>query len=263
MKKCIISMLSVTSFVLLSQPASALFVNGGFETGTTTGWTVEKGHTTSSNAVNWASSGWGTGSGRADVIDSSGAMAGQSLDVDPYNGNYMVRINDIRGGYDATKISQTDAIDQQDIDDGATLYVNWGAMLIEPSNTHPNGQQPFFSINLLVNGSTVNSFQADATAHSTDPSWVNAGYDGGNLWYKHDTWSFDLSTYSLGDTVTLEMYVSDCNWSGHGGYAFLDGIGTTYQPPNDVPEPSTVLLMGMGIVGLLGCSRKRFSKKGR
>ena len=78
----------------------------------------------------------------ADVIDSSATMTGQTLDVDPYSGNYMVRINDIFGSYDATKISQTDAISQSDIDAGSILYVDWGAMLIDPG--HPPGNQPFF-----------------------------------------------------------------------------------------------------------------------
>ncbi len=262
MKKTCVGLLSIGAFFLLSQPASALFVNGGFENGTTSSWTVDTGKSTSSNSVDWSSSGGGSGSGRADVINSTGTMSGQTTDVNPYNGNYMVRINDIGGSYDATKISQTDTISQQDIDDGSTLYVNWGAMLIEPSNTHPSGAQPFFAIELTVNGTSVQSFSADATAHSTDSSWTLAGNDGySDLWYKHDTWSFDLSSYTLGDSVSLEMYVSDCNWGGHGGYAFLDGIGTAYQPPNDVPEPGTMLLMGMGLAGLLGYNRKRSSRK--
>ena len=261
MKKSCLSLLSIASLFLLSQPASALFVNGGFETGDTTGWTVDAGRKIIGiNAANWNSTGYGTGSGRADVIDSTGTMPGQTTDIDPYNGNYMVRINDIKGGYDATKISQTDTISQQDIDDGAMLYVSWGAALVEPSNPHSQGNQPFFAIDLSVNGVSVNSFSADATNHSTDPSWTTIGYSGGDLWYKKDVWSFDLSSYSVGDTVELSMWVTDCGWSGHGGYAFLDGIGTV-DPTNPVPEPGTLLLFGTGLLSLLSYNRKRFNRK--
>ncbi|WP_246399166.1 PEP-CTERM sorting domain-containing protein [Geomonas silvestris] len=42
----------------------------------------------------------------------------------------------------------------------------------------------------------------------------------------------------------------------HGGFAFLDGIGTTYEPPA-VPEPSTFILLGAGLGGLALWRRKQ------
>lgn len=254
MRKTCVGIMTAASILVASNSAFALFTNGGFETGDTSGWTVDSGNYTGNNVVNWAASGYGSGSGRADVIDNTGTMSGQTLDVNPYSGNYMVRINDIFGSNDATKISQTDTISQQDIDDGAMLYVNWGAMLIEPQNQHPDGAQPYFNIDVLINGTAVESFSANALNHNSDSSWVNAGFSDGNLWYKSDVWSFDLSTYSLGDSVTISMWVTDCDWGGHGGYAFLDGIGTVN--PSEVPEPSTLLLFGAGLAGLLGARRR-------
>ena len=171
----------------------------------------------------------------------------------------MARINDIFGGKHSTTLSQSDQISQQDIDDGGTLYVNWGAMLVEPSNTHPPGAQPYFSIDIKVNGTAYSHYTANALAHGTDPTWVNAGNNRGTLWYKHDTWSLDLSSLSVGDTVTVDLFVRDCTWGAHGGYAFLDGIGTV-NPNNPVPEPATMLLFGTGIAGLAGL-RKRKSVK--
>ena len=58
-----------------------------------------------------------------------------------------------------------------------------------------------------------------------------------------------IDSAAVGDTVLVEMFVADCGWGGHGGYAFLDGIGTAYQPPDDpiVPVPAAVLLGTLGI----------------
>jgi hypothetical protein len=113
---------------------------------------------------------------------------------------------------------------------------------------------------VLKNGAVVNSFTANATNHSSDPSWALAGNYDGDAWYKSGTWSYDLSAggFSVGDIVTVELYVADCSWGGHGGAAFLDGIGTVFQPPQNVPEPTVLLFLGTSLLGFVGYS---FSKR--
>lgn len=231
---------------LCGTPAFALFVNGGFETGDLSGWDVDFGVRDAGADIDWDTDPTWT---YAEAVTSS---SGLLEDFGPYSGSYMAQINDLRGRNNATKISQTDTISQQDIDDGAMLYVNWGALLVEPSNAHPANAQPYFGITVTAGGDTQTT-TFDALTHD---SATKVGHSSGDIWYTHDTWSFDLGSYDVGTEVEIEMVVADCDWGAHGGYALLDGIGTL-DPTDPVPEPSSILLMATGLLALLGFSRKQ------
>lgn len=248
MKK-VFSILVLSGICFCGTPAFALFNNGGFETGDFTGWTLTGGI---SSGVGGGYSHFVSGVGLSDVIEAGALQSGQTLGVDPYQGSHMARLNDIEGNYHDTMISQTDTITQSDIDAGGTLYVAWGAMLIEPSNTHPANAQPYFSITVKDSNGILDSFAARADQNA---GWAIAGSNGGDLWYKNDVWSYNFSNFSVGDSLTIELYVADCGWSGHGGFAFLDGIGVTNPKP--VPEPTTMLLFGTGLAGLAAVGRRR------
>ncbi len=248
-----IGMLTFGSAIIAAQPAYALFVNGGFESGDFSGWTVEHGKSYENNysAIIWGSSSLQYAGVVASTNEGFVAGGTQPDSVAAYNGSYMAKIGDLNGGYNATRISQTGILSAQDISDGG-VYVNWGAVLNDPN--HPVSDQPYFGIAVDVAGS-VTTFQADAT-NLQGGNWINVG---NNNWYKNDTWFFDISNLNMGDSITVSLFVADCGYGAHGAYALLDGIGTTYDPGGGtpVPEPASMLLMGTGLAGLAVFRRKK------
>jgi hypothetical protein len=275
MKKTMV-FLCVVSLVAFAVPAFAdLFTNGGFETGNLAGWSVQYGtRDVGAETATWGS--YPTGGNIAGVIGSDGkvATAGrtdngslpvwQTSTIVPYVGNYMAILNDSNGNYHATRISQTStAITQQQLDDRTKIYVDYGAALVEPSNAanHSPNNFPYFDIDIYKNATLINTFHINSDA-AAGAGWTNIGtmfYNGneGIIYYKAGQFEFDLFAggFASNDTIRIDLSVADCGLSGHGGYAFLDGIGTE-QPPNPAPEPTTMLLLGLGLVGLAGF-RKR------
>ncbi len=215
MKKILV--LAALAMLALSSPAYALFTNGGFELGDTTGWTMS-----------------GDYSVIASFTEQFNNTTSWSSGI-PYYGNYSLLLGtgDVGNVWDAGgsgSASQSDTISQSDVDDGLNLLFTWGAILEEPTNqtVHDDPDQPYFSVEILTStdgGSTWSSlYFEDQRANESGFTYVGTNMNGtaGDIWYGTDTASIDLAALGLGagDQVMIDLYVEDCGHGGHGGLGF-------------------------------------------
>lgn len=87
-----------------------------------------------------------------------------------------------------------------------------------------------------------------------------AHYTAGMNWYNGQTDTWDISAIADGsDTLQIAFrYVTDADWEW---WFQVDNVEITGNAAAPVPEPSTILLMSTGLLGLVAYNRKRFSKK--
>lgn len=249
MRKWMYLVLAAVSVSVVS-PAYALFTNGGFEAGNTSGWTI-----TGDNSIL-----------SAPFVPQFNNTSGWSSGI-PYYGSYSLLLGsgDVGNVWDdahQSTASQTDSISAADIASGLHLYFKWGAILEEPTNNvfHDNASQPYFSARLQKNTGSGWSDIYFADHRANEPGFTaigtNATGDAGEIWFGSDVADVNLAGLNVGDQVKIDLFVRDCGLGGHGGLVFLDGFGTERPPDNVVPEPGTLMLLGTGLVGLVGLRRK-------
>ena len=264
MKKVFL-MLSIF-IISLSSPAFADFANPGFEDGPITfGWTNGSGNRNSStNPINLGTV------NNTDITPAMFLPGGSyynssylhsglvSPGTDPnvptsmvYAGNYSARIEDrATGGY-ASAISQTVTNWQ-----GGNIFFAWKAVMLGAHGPDDSATMVITLDDLSDALPPLVSRQYNAASGSggVDPRFTLAA----NGWYYTADWQIEQISTIIGHDYILSVLASDCSPTAHPGYVYLDGFGDKPPDPGDpVPEPATLMLLGAGLIGLAGYSRKR------
>jgi hypothetical protein len=239
MKKILVLLLPLL-FLATGAWAQNDFINGNFEAGNYSGWT-KGGGTWTSDGVSQSFTNSGDPGKSAIVGSGWDPNAGATKLNSVFAGNYAARINNSDPSYHFSTISQT--VTNYGY---SNLYFAWAAVLEDPG--HPSVAEPFFS--LYLKDLTTNTV---LYSQAFDSSQNLSIFKTGTSDWLYTDWQAVAMSVTQGHDLQLILTAADCGYGAHGGYAYLDNIGHNVVT---TPEPTTMLLLGLGLVGLAGF-RKR------
>jgi len=217
--------LIVTNFFALSSKAQAGLCppNLDFEFGDFTNWVCKYGYVAAESNVNVVHlDNIGQLPNRHVIISRANASIdpyGGFSTLNPNGGNYSVKLGNSSGGHEAEGISYTFTIPPQATSFSLLYYY---AVVFQDPNHQP-WEQPRFRARIIdvATGQNLPCVSFDFVATANLPGFRRSPIDA-SVWYKDWTpISVNLSNYA-GHTVMLEFITSDCTFTQHFGYAYMD-----------------------------------------
>lgn len=227
----------------------ASFVNGDFETGDSSGWTVGGGFR--GNILNSAllPSNFlpGGANYNAGIATSHSSIVTAGTDPNTgnalnrvYSGTYSWRVEDTTTGGYASVISQT----VNNYTDPEVFFA-WAAVL---EGAHGSNDAATIRITLrdLTDGIDliVRQYNAASSGSGVDPRF-NYHSPTNHYWTPWQIEQLTLPTSAIGHNLILTVLAADCEPTGHEGYLYLDGFGSV--APTGTPEPATYAMVAAGL----------------
>ncbi len=253
----------------LSAPASAIFQNGGFETGAYTGWTLEGGTNPGligappfTGASVQVTPG---GAGPSSLVGSGTTDPRAPTITLPRVGQQTAKLNDENGGALVTRLRQIDTVTNADIDPNDGLpHIRFAFAPVLEDPSHSPAEQPYFYV--VVRNLADNSVLFEQFAYSGQAGVQFLSGAGSWKYLEFQDVDAVLPLSALGQQVELSVIAADCSLGGHGGYVYVDGFGSApvgnggggNGTPAAVPAtaPATLGLLGL-LVAWVGWQARR------
>ncbi|WP_137936975.1 PEP-CTERM sorting domain-containing protein [Chitinivorax sp. B] len=240
-----------------SGSAFAGFINGDFELGNTTGWTMGSGSRSSVTNANLNPSAFLPGGNRYSngMVHSSIVSSGTAPHTDGklnqvYSGQYSMRVEDTTyGGYASVITQKVSNYNDKEI------FFAWAAVL---EGAHGTNEAATFQLVLRDETVGKNLIKREYNA-ATGGSGVDGRFTKSSDGYFYTSWQVEqmaLEADAIGHDLSLTLLAADCSPTGHAGYVYLDGFGRV-APPTGVPVPGVLALMGLGLTGLAVARRRK------
>ncbi|MFZ2234779.1 MAG: IPTL-CTERM sorting domain-containing protein [Dokdonella sp.] len=221
------------ALLLGSSPAWAIYVNGGFETGDYTGWTIGGG-------INPGLSGSPPFTGANIVISGSSpgpaTVVGAIVDpraptvLLPRAGTLTAKLSDENGGQTITTMTQVDTLTAADIDPGDGMpHVRFAFAPVLEDPGHTPDEQPYFYVSVTDMATSTVLFEQ--FAYSGQPGVTYLTGAGSFKYLDFQDIDVVLPIGSIGSPIELRVVAAKCALSGHGGYVYVDGFGSAAVPP--------------------------------
>jgi hypothetical protein len=237
---------------LAGSASAALFTNGGFESGDTTGW--ETGGGSWFGGPYPVPQNYFPGSGPITITNAgTDPRTGGALST-VYSGSHSVKVNDELNNYSVAAIRQQ--VNNYSGDHIAFAY----AAVLAASHGLTDSDAFIVTLQDLTTNTTLFSYNLNsAAAPGLFNSFNHVDYGYNYTWY-YTPWLTQNIAVTAGHDFMLSLLANDCPYGGHAGYAYLDGFGTVVPPPGPgIPEPATwaLMLAGFGLVGATLRSRRQ------
>ncbi len=118
------------------------------------------------------------------------------------------------------------------------------------------GEFTYHSIMLQVANT---NFSTKYTGELGDDERIGGSYP--QLWIDQGRWVKYVSLYLISEPPTIDLLTISFERETEGPSVWIDNIDVRPAAPDLVPEPTTIALLGIGLVGLAGAEVRRRRKK--